>query len=170
MKPDAYYKSVYEIDYKYLKDNNIKNIFFDVDNTLVPYDKNKPSDKCIKLIVDLKKDFNVYLLSNSRSKRILSIASIFHIDGYYSSMKPLRKNYKKILNKYKPNECIFVGDQFMTDVWGAKRNNLKVILVDSLGSPEPITTKFWRFFERRVINKLERESKFKPYNYYNEIK
>ena len=29
--------------------------------------------------------------------------------------------------KYKPEECAFIGDQIMTDVIGAKRNNLFII-------------------------------------------
>ena len=41
MKPDAYYKNIYEIDYKELKNIGIKNIFFDVDNTIIPYTEDK---------------------------------------------------------------------------------------------------------------------------------
>ena len=85
-------------------------------------------------------------------------------------MKPLKKTYKKILKKYKKEECIFIGDQFMTDVLGAKRCGLKVILVDRILNVEPIYTKFWRFFERILLNIYKRKNKFILYKYYDNIK
>ena len=77
-------------------------------------------------------------------------------------MKPLNKTYNKIKKKYNTSESIFIGDQFMTDVWGAHKNNFKVILVDRIENVEPFTTRFWRFLERRVIKK----NNFKVGNYY----
>jgi len=168
MIPEAYYKDIFSIDYKNLKKVGIKNIFFDVDNTIVPYDENKIDSKTKKLFETLKKDFNIMLMSNSRSKRVLSFADDLKIDGYYSSMKPLKKNYKKILKKYKSNECIFIGDQFMTDLKGAKRMNLRIILVDRINDKEPIYTRFWRFFERRLLKKIK--NKFEIGKYYDNVK
>lgn len=168
MIPEAYYKDIFSIDYKNLKKVGIKNIFFDVDNTIVPYDENIIDSKTKKLFETLKKDFNIMLMSNSRSKRVLSFADDLNIDGYYSSMKPLKKNYKKILKKYKSNECIFIGDQFMTDVKGAKRMNLRIILVDRINDKEPIYTRFWRFFERRLLKKIK--NKFEIGKYYDNVK
>jgi len=168
MIPEAYYKDIFSIDYKNLKKVGIKNIFFDVDNTIVPYDENKIDSKTKKLFETLKKDFNIMLMSNSRSKRVLSFADDLKIDGYYSSMKPLKKNYKKILKKYKSNECIFIGDQFMTDLKGAKRMNLRIILVDRINDKEPIYTRFWRFFERRLLKKIKNKSEIGKY--YDNVK
>ena len=48
----------------------------------------------------------------------------------------------------------------MTDVLGAKRNNLKVILVDRIEDSEPILTKFWRFFEKKIIKRYEKNNLF----------
>lgn len=170
MTPDAYYKDIFSIDYNNLKNKGIKNIFFDVDNTLIPYKEFNPSKDCKELINELKnKGFNVKVMSNSNSQRVLKISKNLGIDGYYSSMKPLKKNYKKIIKKYNKNECIFIGDQFMTDVLGAKRNNLKVILVDRINDNEPLVTKFWRFFERILLKRLKRNNKFIKYSYYDNI-
>ena len=168
MIPEAYYKDIYSINYNNLKKVGIKNIFFDVDNTIVPYHEIKIDSKTKELFDKLKKDFNVMLMSNSRSKRVLKIADDLKISGYYSSMKPLKKNYKKILKKYNSDECIFIGDQFMTDVKGAKRMKLRIILVDRINDNEPIYTRFWRFFERRLLKKLK--GKFELGKYYDSVK
>lgn len=162
MIPDAYYKNIYEIDYKELKDLGIKNIFFDVDNTIIPYTEDKVTKENIELFNKLKKDFNLVIVSNSNSNRVNSIIEDLGITGYTSSMKPLNKTYKKIKKVYNTEESIFIGDQFMTDVWGAHKNNFKVILVDRFNDIEPLTTKFWRFLERKVIKK----NNFKVGNYY----
>ena len=158
MVPNAYYKSIFDIDYKRLKSIGIKNIIFDVDNTLIPYEEYTLDKKYNNKINELKKDFNIIIMSNSRSDRVLKIVKDLDVEAYYSSMKPLKKNYKKILNKYNKDECVFIGDQFMTDILGAKRMKCKVILVDRINNKEPIYTKFWRFFEFFVVNILKLSS------------
>lgn len=157
--PDAYYNNVFDINFNKLKKNNFKFIFFDVDNTLLPYTENIPSKKINDLFNKLKKDgFKLILISNSNSSRINNIKTILDVDAYTSSMKPLKKKYKKIIKKYEKEKCVFIGDQIMTDVLGAKRNKLYVVLLDRIDEKEPITTKFWRFLEKIVmkINKFER--------------
>ena len=170
MIPDAYYENIYKIDYKKLKKIGIKNIFFDIDNTIITYKEKEPNKKAINLFKDLKKDFNIYLFSNSRSKRVLRISKKLGVKAYYSSMKPLKRNYKKIMNIFKKEECLFIGDQFMTDVYGAKRNGLKVIFVNRFDNHEPITTKFWRLIEYFIIKKYTKKKLFIKNKYYDRLK
>lgn len=169
MVPDAYYKSIFDIDFKNIKKKGYKNIFLDVDNTLVPYIENLPNDEIKKLIDKLKKEFNVVIVSNSMSNRVLKIVDYLGVKGYYSSMKPLKKVYKKINKEYNKKECIFIGDQFMTDILGARRSGFKVILVDRINEYEPIVTKFWRFFEKRLLSVYKKKDKFVKYRYYDNI-
>ena len=58
----------------------------------------------------------------------------------------------------------------MTDILGAKRSGFKIILVNRLLDKEPIVTKFWRFFEKRIINYYKKEKKFLINNYYDNLK
>lgn len=170
MIPDAYYKTIYDINYDYLSKRGYKYIFLDVDNTLITYKENDASKNLIDLINKLKKDFEVFIFSNGHSDRVLRLQRELGIGGYYTCMKPLKKNYKKVIKKYNKDKCIFVGDQFMTDVLGAKRNNMKVILVDPIDkSYEPITTKFWRVLEKSKIKKLNKKGLFNIFNYYDKL-
>ena len=170
MIPDAYYKSIFEIDYNNLKEKGYKNIFFDVDNTLVQYTESLTSNETKVLINSLKNDFNIIIASNSMSNRVLKIVDELGVKGYYSSMKPTKKVYKKVKKEYNKDECIFIGDQFMTDVLGAKRSKFKIILVDRINNSEPLVTKFWRFFEKRILNYYKKNNKFNIYNYYDNLK
>ena len=55
LKPDMYKKDVFQINYDLLKQMNIKNIFFDLDNTLLKYQDDLPSKEVINLINKLNK-------------------------------------------------------------------------------------------------------------------
>lgn len=168
--PDAYYKDIYEIDYNKLKKKGFKYIIFDVDNTLIPYTEDKVRRENKFLITKLKKMGLVpIIMSNSRSKRVNKIIDELKIEGYVFSMKPLKKNYNKIIKKYNKDKCIFIGDQLMTDVKGAKRCGFKVILVDRINEKEPFTTKFWRKIESRKIKKYKKKKEFIIGEYYNNI-
>lgn len=170
MIPDAYYESIYKIDYENLKRIGIKNIFFDIDNTIIPYKEYEISREAKKLFKDLKNDFNIYLFSNSPKKRVLRIAKELDIDAYYFSMKPLKRNYKKILNIFNRKNCVFIGDQLLTDVLGARRNRLRVILVNRLKEYEPFSTRFWRSIEKHYLKKYEKNNIFKMNEFYDRLK
>ena len=170
MIPDAYYENILKIDYSKLKEIGIKNIFFDIDNTIVPYKETKINKKTKDLFKQLKKDFNVFLFSNSRRKRVMNIANNLNVNAYYLSMKPLKKNYKKVMNMFNKDECIFIGDQLLTDVRGAKKNRLKVIFVDKLKDYEPITTKFWRLIEKQYLKKYKKINIFEINKYYDRLR
>lgn len=170
MVPDAYYNNIYEIDYNNLKKHGIKNLFFDVDNTLVPYTEDEIRKDNVDLIKKLKQDFNIIIVSNSMSNRVLKIVKDLDVKAYYSSMKPLKRTYKKILKEYNIKDSIFIGDQFMTDVLGAKRMGFKVIFVDRISNIEPITTKFWRLIEKQLLKKYKKNNAFVINRYYDNIK
>ena len=170
MIPDAYYENIFKIDYDKFKKIGIKYLFFDIDNTIVPY-KELVVDKHTKdLFNRLKKDFKVFVFSNSKRKRVRTISDQLGVDAYYFSMKPLKRNYKKIINIFNKNECIFIGDQFMTDVLGAKRNRLKVVFVDKLKKYEPIGTKIWRLMERHYLKKYKKLEIFEIGKYYDRLR
>lgn len=169
MIPDAYYKDIYSIKYNRLKKLGYKYIFLDLDNTMIKYYSNEIPKELYDLIELLKVNFKVFIFSNSRSKRVKNISKELGISAYYFSKKPLKKSYKIIKNIFDYRKCIFIGDQFMTDVLGAKRSNMKVIFVDKLDIKEPITTKFWRFFEKIKLKRLKKKNKFELYSYYDNL-
>lgn len=168
LKPDMYKKNIYDIDYDKLKKMGKKYLFFDVDNTLISYLDNKPTKENKELFLKLKKmGFKCFLFSNSHNGRIKPFTDELKIDAYIGSMKPLKKNYKKVLEKYDKDKCVFIGDQIMTDVIGAKRNGLFVIFLDRINENEPIYTRFWRFFERFILNSYEKKDILIKGRYYD---
>jgi len=73
----------------------------------------------------------------------------------YNAKKPLKSGFLKasyILHEGKKNhQTAVIGDQFFTDVIGAKRLRLFVILVRPLKEREFFVTRINRIFERRIL-------------------
>ena len=148
-KPDIYQKSILNINYKSLKKLGIKCIVFDLDNTLVESHKSTLKKDTIKLINDLKRDYTIAILSNSFHHRVKKIANELDVDYYAFSLKPTQRNYKKLKKhlNFKNEEIIFIGDQMMTDIFGAKRSKSKAALVRPMGNKEFILTRLNRLIE-----------------------
>ena len=69
--PTQIYHTVYDIDFTKLYENNKKYILCDLDNTLIPYDLEKPNDEIRNLVLNLKKiGFTIMIVSNNHLKRI----------------------------------------------------------------------------------------------------
>lgn len=150
--PNYYYKNVYEINYKQLKRKKIKFLIFDLDNTLVsPFAKSEDI-KMTKFINELKKDFTVYIASNSLEGRVNYFAQIFDVEYVSASFKPLKKNLKKLIKK-DPRKYAMIGDQVFTDVLVGNRLNLNTILVDPLANSDYFITKFNRKLETLFVKR-----------------
>lgn len=166
--PDIYQKSIYTINYKNLKKRNIKCLLFDLDNTLVSYSESVPSQDIKELFHMLSNDFKIIIFSNSGKNRLRPFKEILNVDVAFSSRKPLKKKYLKVMKlyNYKPEEIACIGDQLMTDIFGANRVGCISIFVNSIGTWEPIWTKFNRIWERMILKRLAKKSILTKGNYY----
>ncbi len=168
--PDIYQKSIYTIDYKKLKKAGIKCLLFDLDNTIAPISVGVPNKKMKDLIEEVKDlGFKVILLSNSPKSRLEPFKEILNIDSCASAMKPLKKKYKKIMSIYnfKDTEIAAIGDQIVTDVWGANRLGLTSILINPLSMNDIVFTKFNRVIESYIFKKLTKKGLFTKGKYYD---
>lgn len=153
--PTWYSKSIYEIDFDKLKSSNIKYLLSDLDNTLVGYDISLPTSKVEELIETLKKmNIELIIVSNNNSRRIGKFCQPHSIRFLSRARKP---GSSRLLNYLKKenidiNDCVFVGDQLMTDMWCANKANCKSILVEPLQKKESILT-----FLNRKIDKIKRK-------------
>ncbi len=166
--PDMYQKSIYTINYQKLKKKGIKCLLFDLNNTLASYDVDYPSDKLRELMFDLERDFKVIIVSNSNKNRIRPFKEKLNIDASFSSRKPCKKKFKKIMNMYnfKDTEIAMIGDILLTDIWGGNRMNFTTILVNSVGELEPFYVRCLRVFERKIIKKLNKKGILLKGEYY----
>lgn len=165
--PAMYQKTIFDINYKKLYDSGIKCLLFDLDNTLVAAHSYNPTKEVITLLKELSNDFKVIVISNSPKKRLEKINKILNVDYYSFSLKPLKRNFKKVIkdHKFKKEAIVLIGDQFITDILGGYRIGIKTILVDPLSTDTSIT-KFNRFIESKIINALGKKNLFFKGKYY----
>lgn len=166
--PNMYRKNIHDINYKKLKKLGIKCLIFDLDNTIALIDQHIITDDTKKLLLDLKKDFNIVILSNNFTKRVKSYATYLKCDFVANAMKPLTRGYKKISKKYnlEPNEMCMIGDQIVTDIYGGNKFGTFTVFVDSLGVKDLKITNINRFIERKILTKYENEGIMKKGVYY----
>ena len=153
--PDIYQKSIFSIDYKKLKEQGIKILLYDLDNTLIERGNYQISEKTVELFNKLKKDFEIYIVSNSINHRKLRLVALtLEVPYIKDSRKPFKTGFKKLkLENIKPKEVAMIGDQVLTDVWGAKRMGYNTILIDPINNKEWLVTKINRVIENRILKK-----------------
>lgn len=157
LTPDYYYDSIYDVDLELLKQEQIKGLIIDIDNTLVGWDTIAPTSEVknwLEKLVEL--DFNVCLVSNNNKKRVMYFSKELNIPFIYQARKPMKRNFyaaMKILKTTK-NHTAIIGDQIFTDVLGGNRLNITTILVKPIKSKEHWWTNFVRKIERIIIKKV----------------
>lgn len=167
--PDMYQKSIYSIDYEKLYDYGIRCLLFDLDNTCVPYVEKVPSKKLIDLF-DYLKDmgFKVILFSNATKKRLEVFKNTLVVDCSYSSRKPSKRKFLKVLKMYNfdLSEVAIIGDQLFTDILGGNRVGIKTILVNPMSKKDMPLTLIFRILERGQFKKFRKRGILKLGEYY----
>ena len=167
--PDIYKKSVYDIDYKKLKNNGIKCILFDLDNTLIEYKQKEPSKEALDLINRLKDlGFKVIIYSNGLTKRVKSFGEAFGIECYAFCKKPQDKKLRNLLKelRYNESEVAIIGDQILRDIILGNIVGITTILTTPISKKEFIFTKLNRRSENKLIKKLSKLDLFYRGKYY----
>ena len=67
---------------------------------------------------------------------------------------------------FKDTEVACIGDQLLTDIYGANRLGLTSILVNPISKKERFGTKINRFFEKRIRKILQKRGLLERGKYY----
>lgn len=130
--PDYYLDSVLSIDLHALRAQGKKYILLDLDNTLLPRDKDEIPAHLKAWALSLKdKGFKVCMLSNNWHGRIVDVAGDLGFELVSKAVKPLPPAYLMALHKLgaKSRETVMIGDQLFTDVLGGTLMGLTTIMV-----------------------------------------
>lgn len=167
--PNCYQKNIRKIDYDKLMSLKIKNLIFDIDNTITKVDDIKIEKETIKLFKTLKeKDFNILLMSNNSEDRVIPISKILMVPYLANAKKPNKDAFEKALKilNCKKNEVAMVGDQMLSDIVGANEYGIYSILVDQVSKKNNIQTSVAKLLQDIMVKKLQKEKKFKYKKYY----
>ena len=161
--PRNHVDTVFDIDFYTLYHNLGKRlILLDVDNTLISYDQSDPTEKHRAWLNELQTlGYEVVFVSNNRKARIEHFASQLNLPCVTGAKKPFKWGFKRAMRHvktyYEKHEVLVVGDQLMTDVYGAKRAGYDAILVMPLKRlSEKWYTRLMRRMERAQLLRIKR--------------
>ena len=145
-------KSVFQIDTKKLKDDNIRLVIFDADCTLIEDKAFFVEEKMMEKILEFEKvGFSVVIASNGKIHRINKVFANHPIKAYPMCLKPLPFKLKKIMKGYKKEEVVLVGDQFFTDILCANLAGIKSYMVAPYGEQKGNFLKIKRALEKIIV-------------------
>ncbi|WP_416149285.1 YqeG family HAD IIIA-type phosphatase [Salipaludibacillus sp. HK11] len=158
--PDQYVQSIFELSIEELKDQGIKGIITDLDNTLVEWDRPEATEELIAWFEKLAESgFQIVIVSNNNERRVKHFAEPHKITFIHSARKPLSKAFKTAckLMKLTREETVVIGDQLMTDILGGNRGGFQTILVVPVAQNDGFFTKINRRIEQRVFRAMKRK-------------
>lgn len=156
-KPKFILNNITDITLEFLKENSIKGLLVDVDNTLTIAHANPTLKNGVEVWLENMKDngIEVIILSNAKKERIKHFAGKVGLDFIGLSLKPLPFNYikgAKALN-LKRKETAIVGDQIFTDILGGKLSGVQTILVTDITPEDKLSFKIRRKIEKKILSR-----------------
>ena len=160
LNPNFQFNSILEVSLDFLKENKIKFIFLDVDNTIITYKGNR-------LIAGFKawKDnvvnngIKIIILSNGKTNRVKKIAEKCSLEVIGMALKPLPFKLTSCIKSLnaKPEEVLLCGDQIWTDIICAKLSGVTSVLLTPIKLEEELSFKIRRYFENKLMNKWNKK-------------
>lgn len=157
--PDKYVKNATEFNLNCIRENEIKGIILDVDNTLIDYYKNllEGVEEWCKTLK--KEGIQFCIASNSNKKqKVEMVAKKLEIPYVFFAKKPLKiglKQAKEILG-LEEHEIAVIGDQIFTDILGANRCKMYSVLVDPIEEKDIFITIIKRPIENCIKKRYEK--------------
>jgi len=167
--PDIYQKNIFSINYDNLISRGIKNLFFDLDNTLAPIYEKRCRNEVKELFKFLKnKNINIYIISNSIDVRVGGFARELKVNYLSSAKKPSLKKIQKLItdNGFPVDQTAIIGDSMMDDMLVGNLIGITTILVDQISKREFPFARIKRIKEKRIQKKLRDNNLFTKGRYY----
>lgn len=155
--PNYYYKDIYSIDFEELKEQGIRGLLFDLDNTICAYTDPDPDQRIIQFFHGLEdQGFTVALVSNNSRQRVERFNRPLGLPIFPRARKPLLYGIRHMMRQIglKPEYTALIGDQVYTDVWGGNRAGLTTVLVYPIKNQETPFFRMKRRMEQPVLCRL----------------
>ncbi|MBS3900822.1 MAG: YqeG family HAD IIIA-type phosphatase [Dethiobacter sp.] len=157
LRPDKIVDSIYDIKLDFLKEQGIKAIIADLDNTLVPWRSSEVKDEQLQWVGKARSfGLRVAIVSNNTYSRVDDVSSKLGVIALSGAFKPRRSPFRLIASHFslQPAEIAVVGDQLFTDILGGNRCGMYTILVKPMSKQEIIGTKFMRVVEKIFLRNM----------------
>ena len=124
-----------DIQPEILRQQGIKLLMLDFDNTIVPYTTNVPTEAMKAWLEQMKQtEITLCVVSNSKKERVRIFCREYGIGCITHARKPFSTGIEACLELFRipPEEAALVGDQIYTDVLGANCAGVTSVLIDAI--------------------------------------
>lgn len=142
--PDAVFARVTAIRPGYLRQQGIRGLVVDIDNTLTEHDSiHLPDDVATWAITMRAAGVRIVLISNNHAPRVSPFADKLGVEWVCDAHKPLKSGMRRAQEALgcEKEVMAMVGDQLFTDVLAARRYGIRALLV------EPVAPDFVPFIK-----------------------
>ena len=160
--PDERAETVRDVDYEAFRAKGVRGIIFDIDNTLVPQDAPATEETEAFFREIHAMGFRTCVISNNSEERVKPFAQRTGSDYVFHARKPLKRSYRKAMEYLgtDPDTTLFIGDQLLTDMFGARRLGIPCVLVKPVSLASDIATvRFKRKIEKWILREYEAQKK-----------
>lgn len=148
--PDFVFEKFSDVTVDFLKQQNIRALLCDVDNTLSPYEDAEPNE-AVRAWIKSMQDGGIALalVSNNHRDRVETYNQKLGLVAYADAGKPSRKMYYRAAAELgvEIGDCAVLGDQLLTDCWSARRLGIKALIVPPIRDKRDLFHRFKRAIE-----------------------
>ncbi|MBW4466722.1 MAG: YqeG family HAD IIIA-type phosphatase [Pegethrix bostrychoides GSE-TBD4-15B] len=152
LQPDLFLgSSILDLTPEMLRQQNLKGLVLDVDETLVPISMAETSPELHQWLQRLDRSMQVWLVSNNISQaRISRIAKTLERPYILGARKPSRRKLRQAVEAMglPVEQVAMVGDRLFTDVLAGNRLGMYTILVEPMVNPAKLK-------QRNLLRDLE---------------
>lgn len=133
-RADKYFERFEDVTPKLLKDEKVKLLLCDLDNTLRLHSEKEPADELADWIEECR-DAGVLIViisNNGRKKMMQKFCEPIQVPCVWWAKKPMSTKLTETMKNYnfKPEETVMLGDKWSTDVLAAKFAKIRAWKVD----------------------------------------
>lgn len=156
LTPDFMFAHYWEVTPAFLREQGIRTLLIDIDNTLAPYEMPDPDDRVRAWFADLAAaGVRAALVSNNHAPRVERFNETLGLPAFPESGKPGKKAILRALAALGADlsGAAVLGDQLLTDAYAGKRLGLPAIIVPPIKDKTNAFFRFKRLLERRYIRR-----------------
>ena len=164
LMPDFFFDTFEGVTVDFLREEGIRFLLVDIDNTLAPYEEQLPSARVRAWVKVLCEDgVRLAFVSNNHAERVELFARELGVPAFADCKKPLRKRPLEIMGQMGASrgETATLGDQVFTDVWCARNLGVRAILVPPIRDKKNLFFRFKRFLEKPILKKYHKRQKMR---------
>ncbi len=163
-RPDIAFYDIYALTPELLSELGVRGIVFDIDNTIAPYEVERPTEQMNEFFETLRDaGIKMAFVSNNKGERVTVFNEGLGLFYVCKAGKPSPKGVRRCIEHFGlPNESVMaVGDQIFTDCIAAHRAGIRFAMVKPIQPVESGFFRFKRFLERPFVKGLRWRSKRK---------